>query len=261
MTVSTNTWRGQGLPIFGDFNTTTGKIAHGFLVGQRAVSCVASELKITTDVKTKDIRESCTGSNGLIDQKPREGNCTIEMTLHKFSRLELAMAMYGVAADVLSGTVTGEVLATLAVGDLFHAKHPRISDLVITDSAGSPASLTKDTHYEEQSLPHGRGKILSLGAFTQPFKLAYAYENYTRIAGLSQALIRKGLIFDGINTDDNNAPARIWVPHIIWEPSSFNWLSADDEPIKLKGSALYLAELASDTSWGTHYKIDALAST
>lgn len=260
-TATPTTHRGQGPITFGVYDTINGKAAHGYLISQRKVTCHASVLKLTPEVEKKAIGESCTGMGHTTDRKARKQQFMVELTLHKFSRLEFAMAYYGVSADVVAGTVTGEPLATMAAGDVFHTKHPGISSVAIKDSAGSPATLVLGTHYTLEGAAHGQGTITNLGTFVQPFKLDYSYASYSKIAPLSQSSIRRGLIFDGINTDNANASERIWVPDIDWDPSDYNWLSDDDEPLVLKGQAMYLSALATDPDWGPYAKIDALPST
>lgn len=255
------THRGRGPVTFGVYDTTNGQSAHGYLTSQRKVTCAIAEMQLTPVSTSKDVTEGCSGLDRVIDKKPRSQKMQVKLTLRQFSRLEFAMAYFGVSADVLSGTVTSEAFATLAVGDTFHTKHPGISSLVMKDSAGSPATLTLDTHYALDSAAHGQGRILSLGAFTQPFKADYSYAAYSTLLPLAQTSVRRGLIFDGVNTDNANATERIWIPHIDWEPNGYNWTAADDEPLTLTGEALYLEALAGVSGWGPYMRIDGLPTT
>ena len=51
---------------------------------------------------------------------------------------------------------------------------PKVSSLVVVDSAGTPATLTAGTHYTAD-LDFGALQFLDTTGFTAPFKAAYSY--------------------------------------------------------------------------------------
>jgi hypothetical protein len=76
----------------------------------------------------------------------------------------IAELLRGTIAEIAAGTVTGEVFpATVAVGDVIKLDKPyNVSDLVITDSAGSPVTL--DPEHYDAFLEHGSIELLSCPA-------------------------------------------------------------------------------------------------
>jgi hypothetical protein len=219
-------------------------------------------LKTSPSREIKKLKESCTGQRLDLATLTKSKSLAVEIQMMQFDKDMLAMALYGSAAVVSGSTVTGEMFPTVAVGDYIHLKHPGVSSVVVKDSAGSPATLTAGTHYSVDSANHGRIKILNLAAYTQPFKADYTYAAYSNIAAFTSASVQKGIIFDGVNTANNNSPVRVFVPKVDWDPTdSYDWLNDEESTITLKGTALYVAELASDGSYGPFMRVDALPST
>lgn len=251
---------GQGPIAIGEFDATNGIAAEGYLVRQKLIGCGHRKLSFAHSRETGKVQEDCSGNRGTLATwtKGQEIKCSLELT--QFSREDLAMGLYGQSISRAAGTVTNEALrAGLAVGEVFHLKYPQASSVVIKDSAGSPATLTAGTHYEMQSLPHGRGRILDLASFVQPLKADYSYAAHAQVTAFTAASTRRGLIFDGINISDGNAPVRVIVPLVDFSPTaSFDWIGTDEQVLTLEGEVLYVAQLAADPNFGPYYKVDAL---
>lgn len=253
---------GQGPIFFGDFDVTNGKAAHGYLINQRAVGCSSRVLKTTQAENSKFIKETCSGQRLDLAEIKTDKTLEVEMQLSQFDRATLAQALFGTLASVTGSTVTGEVVATVAVGDYVHTKHPRVSSVVVKDSAGTPATLVAGTDYVVDSADHGRLKILALGTYTQPLKIDYAYAGYANVTAFTAASVIKGLIFDGLNTADANKPVRCVIPRISWKPTeTFDWINDEEVVLTLKGRALYVAELKDDASYGPFMRVDALSTS
>lgn len=255
-------YSGQGPILLGDFDATNGKAASGYMTNLRKVSCVSSVLKTTMQVEKKKIKESCSGQRLTKYNLLKTKGGGVELTLHEFDRDAMAMALYGTAVVVASGTVTGETFPTVAVGDTVMLKHPNVSSVVVKDSAGSPATLTSGTHYTPPSAApnHGDIEIVNLASYVQPLKADYSYAGYSNIVAMSANNVIKGLVFKGINTGDGNKPVRLMIPKIDWDPSDYDWLGDEESPLTLKGEMMYVAELASDGSYGPFMRVDALPS-
>ena len=107
----------------------------------------------------------------------------LSLALRDIKKQNVKLLARGSDISISSGSVTNESLpADLAVGDFVRLANPNASSIVITDSAGTPATLTLGTHYEVVDADFGLIKILSLGAFTQPFKAAYTKAATTGVA-------------------------------------------------------------------------------
>jgi hypothetical protein len=137
--------------------------------------------------------------------------------------------------------------------------HPDVSALVITDSAGTPATATLATHYEITSAKHGTVKILSLGSFTQPFKAAYSYATRTNINMLTQGFVDRWVKFDGLNTVDSNRQVVVDLYKVNFDPvAQLDLINDDIMKFELSGGALYDSTKESDTVLGQFGRIQLI---
>lgn len=251
---------GKGPIIMGEYDPVAGVAHEGYLVRQKRIGCGNRTLKISLSREKGKVVESCSGQNLTLKTWGKSAEAMISLEMVQFSRDELALALYGQTVSRAAGTVTAEAARDdIAVGEYLHTRHPNISSVVVKDSAGTPATLVAGTHYEVDSAAHGRLKILDLGAFTQPFVLDYSYEAYGQVTAFTAASTRRGLIFDGINVAEANAPVRVFVPLIDFDPTKdFNWLSDDEVTLALDGEILYADALAANTDFGPFFRVDAL---
>jgi hypothetical protein len=129
-----------------------------------------------------------------------------KLTCAQHSIALLKKYLYGSQTTVAGGAFAATAFAKnpAAVGDYLPlpSGKKKVSSLVVTDSAGSPATLALGTDYEADA-DAGVIKILSLGAYTQPFKAAgtEAAGNQLNIFQTTPAL--QGMRFKGINLADS----------------------------------------------------------
>lgn len=106
-------------------------------------------------------RESYSGRRTKVREFGIELDMTWTATLHSIDPYNLAKFTQGTVNNTTSESVTGEPLPTgLGVGDQVGLANPGISNLIITDSAGTPATLAPQ-HYDLNA-GHGSFEILSL---------------------------------------------------------------------------------------------------
>ncbi|MDH4706584.1 hypothetical protein OK410_06860 [Pseudomonas aeruginosa] len=129
-------------------------------------------------------RESYSGLKAKVREWGISPSLNMTATLHSVSVENVALFSQGTASTSAAGTVTGELLpAGLEAGDQVVLANPGVSDLVITDSAGTPVTLTEDHYLLEPAF--GALEILSLPtspAPTQPFIAAYEYMARKQVA-------------------------------------------------------------------------------
>ncbi|WCW43006.1 hypothetical protein KK196_29425 [Pseudomonas aeruginosa] len=154
-------------------------------------------------------RESYSGLKAKVREWGISPSLNMTATLHSVSVENVALFSQGTASTIAAGTVTGELLpAGLEAGDQVVLANPGVSDLVITDSAGTPVTLTEDHYLLEPAF--GALEILSLPtspAPTQPFIAAYEYMARKQVALLSAAKRSDvALRYEGINLAEDGAP-------------------------------------------------------
>lgn len=165
-------------------------------------NCPKAEL--APKVERRFHKESFSGlrENNRSAIKSREA--TLTMTIEDLHKKNIAVALLGKEVTTAGGSITNETHGTLAVGSIVVLKNPNASSIVVTDSDGSPTTLTANTHYKVIDAKAGIIEILSLGSLTQPFKFAYTSAATVVITGMEADDSDEYAIFCKlINTEDS----------------------------------------------------------
>lgn len=164
------------------------------------------------------------------------GNGKMVCSVHSTDLLKVYL--FGTTATVVGGAfiAANAIFPTgVSVGDRLPIPGGRknISSLVIKDSAGSPATLTLNTHYQIEDADAGIIKFLNLAAFTQPFTAAGAEGAGSAVGLLTQRVYERYLRFKGINLADGDKSCIIDLYKIQIEPAKeWTLLSSGNEPNK-----------------------------
>lgn len=245
----------QGPIFMGDYDAINGKAASGYLVNLQKIGCANSKLSITMSRSTKDVKESCSGNKLTIAQIETEKSAECALDMADFDKGMLTYALGGTLSAVTGSTVTGEVFPTVAVGDTVSLKYSDVSGVVVKDSTATPLTLVLNTDYSIESADHGLISIVKLGAYVQPLKADYTYAAQGNIVGFNNTGIEKGIVYQGINTQDGKK-YKVIIPRISFGlDGEFNLLSTEETTISLKGQMLYVAEYANDTLYGPFMRI------
>lgn len=168
-----NYFSGQGQVFIAKLLTAAGSPGPAFLVGN------ATKFDVKPTMERRKHKESQSGQR-LTDkiQTTTKGG-TLDITFEDIRKDNLALALSGKKMTLASGSYTSGSPDTaptgLVVGSYWRLTRPNVSSVVITDSAGSPATLIAGTHYVVRDAEHGFVEILNLASFVQPFKAAYSY--------------------------------------------------------------------------------------
>lgn len=197
------------------------------------------EMKVSlkTDVSVK--KESRTGFRLPVSRLTKSNEAELSITLDEFTLDNLALALYGSVITKAAGTVTGEALPTgLVAGDRVQLANPKVSTVVVKDSAGTPATLALTTNYTVDADP-GHIVIVNPGAFTQPFKADYAFASSKKMGAFTQAAPERMIILEGMNTLDSNRRVRVTLFRALMDPASdLGFIQDDYAKLDLKGSVL-----------------------
>lgn len=246
-------YAGQGPIYIGDFNPLTLNIDN-----EVAVGCGNRSLNLAMSRETQEIKESCSGQRLTLVEYETSKSASARLELEQFDDDMLALALYGTSATITGSTVTNEILPTMVAGGVYHTKHPKVSSVVVKDSDGVPATLVSGTDYRVDDADYGRIVIIALGAYTQPFKVDYAYSGYSKIKPFSIAAPVKALRFDGVSTADNSK-VRVILPKIQFSPSAeFNFVGSEAAVLTLEGKLLYPGIALNDPVLGNFGSIDLL---
>lgn len=222
----------------------------------------APKLQLKLSVDTADRTESQSGQRVQAARLQKGKKAELSMTLNYFGRTQLALGLYSKVNDVAAGTVTGEVFPpNLKVGDTIALDHGNVSNVVITDSTGTPKTLVDGTDYQLQSAAAGLITLRALGspAYTQPFKGTYGYASSTDVSIFTDAIPERYLLLDGINTvdgEDYGKPVTVRLWRCTFNPiSTLDLISDDFGQLELGGAVLYDSINAADSNLGGFGKI------
>ena len=243
---------GQGKVFLAERDATTGQPGAFRFVGN------VPELKISLATEYLEHKESVSGQRLLDFRMLREKKCNLSFVLEDFSVQNLEMGMYGTSSVLDAETVTDEAFPDdLVAGDFVRLAHPKISTLVIKDSAGTPATLVEDTDYRIASADFGTIEILDVAGFTQPFTASYSSAaGGKNVTLFSQPAKERWLRFEGLNTADENAPVLIELYRALMDPQKeFSPISDDLLKMDLEGAVMYDATKVSDAVLGQFGRI------
>ena len=236
---------GQGKVLIG--KATDGKAGALRYVG----NCPALQVELSTE--TTEHKESHSGQR-LTDMRLVTAKmASITVTLEDFTRENLALGLYGTAAQTAGASVTDEALpAGLKSGDLVRLAHPGISAVSVKTRGATTNTLTAGTDYEVHSANHGSLKILKdIAATAQPLKVSYTHRSYENVTMFDAASTDNWVRFEGLNTADSNEPVLIELYRVSFDPlANLGAISDELLQMELKGSALYDSSKVGDTQLG-----------
>jgi hypothetical protein len=151
-------------------------------------------------------KESFSGSKSTTRNFTIGKEMTVNATLHQLDGNALAENLWGLASDIASGSVTGEVLPNpLVAGDIIKLDYPGVSSLVLTDSAGTPATYGAGNYSHDGRF--GSIEIITPpSGLTYPIKAAYSHAAGKRVNFLSQPQPILEFKYEGLNLAEGNAP-------------------------------------------------------
>lgn len=198
-----------------------------------------AELKLSLKTDVIEHFESQTGQRALDHRMIKQKSATVMLTIEEFTKENLALALYGNHILTAGSTVTDEPLPNpVTIGDRYFSAHPKMSALVVKDSAGTPATLTEGTDYTAD-LDFGALQFLNIAGFTQPFKASYAFGAITEIGIFTQPLPERFLRLEGLNTAQGNAKVLVELYRVAFDPlKEISFISDEYNKFELEGSLL-----------------------
>lgn len=137
------------------------------------------------NVTRRPHRESYSGNRQIDRTRISVRDAKLSLTLEDINIENVAVGLLGKKVTTAGGSITAETAPSgLLVGSNWKLKYPNGSSHVITDSAGSPATLTANTHYKVLDAKANIIEILNLASYTQPFKAAYTAAAVPVVTGL-----------------------------------------------------------------------------
>lgn len=216
-----------------------------------------AELKLSLKTDVLEHYESQTGQRTLDHRMVKQKSATVNLTIEEFTKENLALALYGNFVTGAAGTVSGEPLGGVApvIGDRYFLAHPKVSTLVVTDSAATPATLALGTNYTAET-DFGALQFLDITGFTAPFKASYAFGVATEIGIFTQPLPERYLRLEGLNTAQGNAKVLVELYRVAFDPlKEISFISDEYNKFEMEGSLLADASKPFDAALGQFGRI------
>lgn len=215
-------------------------------------------LQLATESTNKT--ESFSGNRLQYGRLQRGKTATLNITFDEWLPQNIALAIWASKLAVTGSTVTGETFpAGLVANDYIKLDHPFISSLVITDSAGTPATLPAG-NYRVESPNSGLIQLLNPGSLVQPFKAAYTYASRTSFTMFTASPPERYILLDGINTETNE-PVIVTLYRCKFDPvSELAFINDEYGNFSLSGSVLYDVVNAANSNLGGFGRIDQKAA-
>lgn len=199
-----------------------------------------ADLKLSLKTEVLEHFESQSGQRSLDHRMVKTKSASISLAIEEFTQENLALALYGTHVATASGTVTDEPIggATPVIGDRYFLAHPKVSSLVVKDSAGTPSTLVLGTNYTADT-DFGAIQFLSVTGLTAPFKASYAFGDVSEIGIFTQPLPERFLRLEGLNTAQGNAKVLVELYRVAFDPlKELALISNDYNKFELEGSLL-----------------------
>lgn len=199
-----------------------------------------ADLKLSLKTEVLEHYESQSGQRSLDHRMIKSKSATISLSIEEFTKENLALALYGTHVATAGGSVTDEPVggATPVVGDRYFFAHPKVSTLVVKDSAATPATLTLGTHYTADT-DFGAIQFLDTTGLTAPFKASYAFGDVSEIGIFTQPLPERYLRMEAINTAQSNDRVLVELYRVAFNPlKELDLISSAYNKFDLEGSLL-----------------------
>ncbi len=209
-----------------------------------------SALRITLETDTLEHKESRTGQRLTDYRLVREKRARVSMTVDSYNKANLLMLLYGTSVTIAGGSATNETLPSgLVIGDIIALARPNVSAVSVTDSAGTPITLSLGTQY---TIDVASGMITFLAIpGTQPYKVSYTYATEDIIPIFKAAVKERYIRFAGLNTANGNKSVIVELYRLIFDPvGNLDLINDALGAFEIAGSILYDSTRDADPNLG-----------
>ena len=215
-----------------------------------------------------EAKENYSGNRQTVVRITRELKMSMKASLRQISADNLKLMLLGETVAQAGASVTDEVITpttgTLAVGNVFLFAGQDVSAVTITDSTGTPKTLTADVNYTLNA-KGGSIEILDVttgGAFTLPLLADYTKAAATRVKMFTAANVEYWLRFEGLNTAVSGYPPVIVdIYRVRLDPvKDFGLINDDLGNFELSGSCLVDQTKTAVGDFGQFGRMIALAA-
>lgn len=224
-------------------------------IGQQLGNCPNFEVQFTPNSIERN--SSMDVTRAPLRRLTQATQGAVSITCDEFKKSNLQKFLQARLDEVAaSGSTINYTFPTGAlVGDVLGVPQTNITTQVITDSTGSPKTLTAGVNYEADAFA-GQIRILDLttgGPFVQPFKSAHQQGAVTVVAGLSVPQVDYWLAIAGTNADNGSRGAGNFYRCRMDVAAAIKWINEGYQDFEWKGSLLQDTTKLSSAVGGQYY--------
>ena len=206
------------------------------------------DFKPAFDASKLDHKESYTGQRLADKSITTELKSTFSATLEDWSPANMALATRGSVQKTTAGAVTDELSPpVLALGEAWLLANSNITLLTITDNA----STTVDPLDYVVDMAYGTIEMVNMKTYKLPMKASYTKGVVDVVPFFTEAVKEVALLFEGINTADDNRKVRAELYRVALDPTKeLGLITEDFGQFTLEGTALIDSSKGEDPLFG-----------
>lgn len=215
-------------------------------------------LSFSTDSFTRE--EDMTGHNYETLKMTNKTTGKLDAEVESTHQKNVEMLFFGKSITVPAGNFVTDIPDSQVEGDFFFLPHPKVSDVVIKDSAATPVKLVRGQHYELDA-DVGTIEFKDVSAFTQPLNATGQHGEYLPVVMMSELDGEYMMRFQGINKITKER-VLVEVYRISLNPTdALNLVSREPGKMKLSGTILADLDKGSDPALGMFGRIVKLGAS
>ena len=202
------------------------------------------ELKLGLKADTFTHIEKCSGADGIDYRGDKSLDGSISFTFTEFQRKAIAQALraqFRSLSGDKTGSITGETInaTTIVIGDNYRTKRGGASTVVITDSAGSPATVSNTMYTVNADSSITFNNTWAVGALILPLKVAYTYAEANYLSFFTTGTVELAMRFEGLNKANSLSVVTGELYRVILDPTSdFDFLPDEIGKYPMNGTML-----------------------
>lgn len=211
-----------------------------------------SSCELSLNTENADRTETYSGQRLQSARLRTSTTVELSLALRYFNAYNVQLSLYATPQNVAGASVAAEELpADIVAGNrIVLAKPANVRSLVLTDSTGSPVTLTAGTHYRQDATNGGVIEFLDVSGLTQPIKAAYEHDGFTSLPLFTAQSPERYLMLDGINTIDGSR-VRAHLYRVQFNPvEGLAFINEEFGELSLSGTALFDSAMAADATLG-----------